>query len=160
MQRASEVRRAGAWNVGEAIDRVALDAVERQRRRVVLTGERGTRFLLDLPHVARLCDGDGLVLEDGAIVRVVGRTESLLEIVGVDPHHLARLAWHLGNRHAEVQIVGERLRIRRDHVLAGMLTGLGARISEVTAPFDPEQGAYGEPGHGRHHGDRDGGHGR
>jgi urease accessory protein len=128
-----------------------LDADERQRRRVTLTGERGTRFLLDLPHATRLHDGDGLVLEDGAIVCVTGRPEPLLEIGAADAHQLARLAWHLGNRHTGVQIAGERLRIRRDHVLAEMLKGLGAVVTEIEAPFEPEAGAY-DGGHGHSHG--------
>jgi urease accessory protein len=155
VQRASEVRRAGEWNVREAVDCVALDADERQRRRGTLLGEDGTRFLLDLPYATMLREGDGLVLDGGAIVRVAGRAEPLLEIAGADAHHLARLAWHLGNRHTDVQIVGDRLRIRRDHVLADMLIGLGARVSEVEAPFDPEQGAYGGHGHAHHHGGHD-----
>ena len=53
---------------------------------------------------------------------------------------LARLAWHLGNRHTDVQMVGERLRIRRDHVLEEMLDGLGAHLTPIEAPFDPEVG--------------------
>jgi urease accessory protein len=86
---------------------------------------------------------DGLVLEDGAIVRVAGKAEPLLEIAAASPHELARLAWHIGNRHAEVQVVGDTLRIRRDPVLEDMLRGLGARLTSLEAPFDPEHGAYG-----------------
>jgi urease accessory protein len=133
------------------IDRVVLDASERHRRRIVLTGEGGTSFLLDLPHAVVLRDGDGLVLEDGAIVRVAGRREPLIEITAESPHQLARLAWHIGNRHTDVEIAGEWLRIRRDHVLEEMLRGLGASLSPVEAPFDPEPGAYGhEHRHSRH----------
>jgi urease accessory protein len=151
MRRASEIRAAGTWNAASAIDRVVLDAAERHRRRIALTGERGTAFLLDLPHATVLKDGDGLVLEDGAIVHVAGKAEPLIEIAAQSPHELARLAWHIGNRHAEMQLVGDRLRIRRDHVLEAMLRGLGARLSSIEAPFEPEHGAYGH-GHGENHG--------
>jgi urease accessory protein len=151
VQRASEIRRAGEWDAGAAVDRVVLDADERQRRRGTLTAENGTRFLLDLPHATMLREGDGLVLEGGAIVCVAGRHEPLLEIAAATPDQLARLAWHLGNRHTDVQIVGERLRIRRDHVLAEMLKGLGAVVTEIEAPFEPEAGAY-DGGHGHSHG--------
>src|SRR5947209_14986730 len=147
MRRAFEIRTAGSWNAATAIDRVVLDADERHRRRVALRGERGTAFLLDLPHATALRDGDGLVLEDGTIVRVAGKPEPLIEIAAASPRELARLAWHIGNRHTDVQVVGERLRIRRDHVLEDMLRGLGARLSPIEAPFDPEPGAY-----GHHHG--------
>jgi urease accessory protein len=150
MQRASEVRAVGTWSAASAIDRVVLDADERHRRRITLTGDRGTTFLLDLPHATALRDGDGLVLEDGSIVRVAGKPEALVEIMATSPHELARLAWHIGNRHTDVQIVGDKLRIRRDHVLEEMLRGLGARLTPLEAPFDPEQGAYGH-GHQHHH---------
>src|SRR5882757_3450296 len=99
MRRASEIRAAGTWNVATAIDRVVLDADERHRRRITLTGEGGIAFLLDLPHAIALKDGDGLVLEDGAIVRVTGKSESLIEVVATNARELARLAWHIGNRH-------------------------------------------------------------
>jgi urease accessory protein len=142
MRRAYSVRQAGQWDSAAAIDRVALDASERHRRRLVLTAERGTTLLLDLPHATALKDGDGLVLDDGALVWVVGKPEPLLEITAANAVELTRLAWHLGNRHTDVQVVGERLRIRRDHVLAAMLERLGARVTEIEAPFDPESGAY------------------
>jgi urease accessory protein len=151
MRRASEVRTAGTWNAATAIDRVVLDAGERHRRRIALTGERGTRFLLDLPRATALRDGDGLVLEDGAIVRVAGKPEPLIEIAAASPRELARLAWHIGNRHTDVQIVGDTLRIRRDHVLEDMVRALGARLTPVEAPFDPEPGAYGHQHHGHEH---------
>ena len=142
MRRACEVRKAGTWNAATAIDAVVLDADERHRRRVTLAGERGTMFLLDLPQARALRDGDGLVLEDGAIVRVAGKPEPLTEIAAASSAELARLAWHIGNRHTDMQVVGERLRIRRDHVLEDMLRGLGAELTPVEAPFDPEPGAY------------------
>ena len=119
-----------------------LDAHERHRRRIALTGEGGTAFLLDLPQATALRDGDGLVLDDGSIVRVVGKPEPLVEIEAPDAAARLRIAWHIGNRHVEVQVVGDKLRIRRDHVLEAMLLGLGATLTPIEAPFDPEQGAY------------------
>jgi urease accessory protein len=146
MKRASQVARAGAWRAADAIDRVVLDADERHRRRVALTGERGTRFLLDLADVTALRDGDGLVLGDGTIIAVVAKPEPLVEIAAQDAAALARLAWHLGNRHTELQVAGDKLRMRRDHVLEDMLAGLGAHLTPTEAPFEPERGAY-EHGH-------------
>ena len=154
MKHAREVRPAGRWDATAAIDSIALDAHERHRRRVVLRCDRGTTFLLDLPQATALRDGDGLVLDDGAIVRIVGAPEPLVDVAAADAHELARLAWHIGNRHIDVQIVGDRLRIRRDHVIEDMLRGLGARLSPLEAPFDPEHGAYEHHhghGHGHHH---------
>jgi urease accessory protein len=142
MKRALHIKKCGDWNAGRFIDRVILAADDRHRRRLVMTGEAGTRFLLDLPQAAMLRDGDGLVLDDGSIVRVVGKPEPLVEIAAASAADRLRIAWHIGNRHIEVQVVGDRLRIRRDHVIEAMLVGLGAHLTAIEAPFDPEQGAY------------------
>ncbi|MGB6536331.1 MAG: urease accessory protein UreE [Xanthobacteraceae bacterium] len=150
MKRACEIKPAGQWNEASAVDSIALDAHERYRRRIVLTGEKGTTFLLDLPHATALRDGDGLLLDDGAIVRVAGRHEALVEVVAANAEELARLAWHLGNRHVEVQIVCDRLRIRHDRVIEAMLRGLGARMTPIKAAFEPEGGAY-DHEHGAFH---------
>src|SRR5215471_14669540 len=123
-------------------DAVVLDFDDRHRRRMVMTGTRGLNFLLDLQNAVALRGGDALVLEDGRLVEVVAAPEPLLEIRGHDPHHLIRLAWHLGNRHLPTQILAKGLRIRRDHVIEAMVKGLGARVIEIEAPFDPEGGAY------------------
>jgi len=149
MKRACAVKPAGEWDEASAVDCLALDAHERHRRRVVLTGEKGTKFLLDLPQATVLRNGDGLLLDDGAIVRVAGRPESLVEITAADARELARLAWHIGNRHVDVQVAGDALRIRRDHVIEDMLRGLGARLQPIEAPFEPEGGAYAHHHHGQ-----------
>ncbi len=150
MKKVVEIKLRGEWT-GSAGDSVVLDAHDRHRRRIVFVGEHGATYLLDLTRPAQLRDGDGLLLDDGSLVRVVGKVEPLLEISACSPQQLARLAWHLGNRHTEVQIVGETLRIRSDHVLEDMLSGLGARLKRVEAIFEPEGGAYDAHGHGLQH---------
>jgi urease accessory protein len=142
VKRALDIRKREDASAARVIDRVVLASDDRHRRRLVMTGEAGTRFLLDLPHAAMLRDGDGLVLDDGSIVRVVGKPEPLVEIAAASEPDRLRIAWHLGNRHVEVQVAGDKLRIRRDHVLEAMLLGLGATLAFVEAPFDPGQGAY------------------
>ena len=131
----------------QRIDRVVLDAGDRNRRRIVLTAEKGTEFLLDFEKPVTLRDGDGLVLDDGSIVLVTGEPEALIEVSAHGPLDIVRLAWHLGNRHTDVQIVGDKIRIRRDHVLEDMLRGLGAQVTPIDAPFDPEAGAPHTHGH-------------
>lgn len=146
MQRVREILPAGSVGTASVYDRVVLDAGDRQRRRAVMTGEKGTTFLLDVEKPVTLRDGDRLVLDDGMIVLVAGRPESLLEISLPHKADLVRLAWHIGNRHTELQIVGDALRIRRDHVLEDMLRGQGAIVKLIDAPFDPENvdGNHGE----------------
>jgi len=167
MIRATGIRAQHRWTEAAA-DTVVLDFDDRHRRRMAMTGTRGLGFLLDLENAVALRGGDALVLDDGRLVEVVAAPEPLIEIRGSDPRHLVRLAWHLGNRHLPTQMLPNGLRIRRDHVIEAMVRGLGARVIEIQAPFDPEGGAYAgsdhahadeshhapAPGHGSHdHGD-------
>jgi urease accessory protein len=157
MLRATEIVLAGLWG-GRAADVVRLDYDGRTRRRIALTGAGGLDFLLDLAKAPLLRSGDGIRLEDGRIVAVEAAPERLLEIACKDERALARIAWHLGNRHLATEI-GERvLIVREDHVIADMARGLGAEVKLVERPFNPEGGAYGHgavqghsPGHDAHH---------
>jgi len=157
MIRAIKVQGQHRWTHAAA-DTVVLDFDDRHRRRMAMTGTRGLEFLLDLENAVALRGGDALVLEDGRLIEVVAAPEPLVEIRGADPPHAVRVAWHLGNRHLPTQIMAKGLRIRRDHVIEAMVKGLGARVIEIEAPFDPEGGAYAEPTHDRddhshdHHG--------
>jgi len=149
MKRIADIKPVNGWNAATAVDVIVLDAQDRHRRRVVFVGEHGATYLLDLAKPVQLHDGDGLLLEDGSIVRVTGKPEPLIEISAESSRELARIAWHIGNRHTEVQLVGDKLRIRRDHVLEDMLRGMGASLTFLQAPFEPESGAY---DHGHRHG--------
>src|SRR5580693_6326774 len=146
MIRATRVQGQHRWTEAPA-DTVVLDFDNRHRRRMAMTGTRGLAFLLDLESAVALRGGDALVLDDGRLIEVVAAPEPLAEIRGADPQHLVRLAWHLGNRHLPTQIFAKGLRIRRDHVIEAMVQGLGARVIEIEAPFDPEGGAYDGGGH-------------
>jgi urease accessory protein len=146
MIRATKVLGQHRWSEAAA-DTVVLDFDDRHRRRMAMTGTRGLQFLLDLENAVALRGGDALVLEDSRLIEVVAAPEPLIEIRGADPQHLVRLAWHLGNRHLPTQIMPKGLRIRRDHVIEAMVQGLGARVIEIEAPFDPEGGAYVGGGH-------------
>lgn len=167
MIRATQVLEPRSFAEAGVIDRVVLDYDDRHRRRLVLEGVDGTEFLLDLPEAVPLVSDCGLQLEDGRVVLVVAAAEPLVEIRTSDPNHMVRVAWHLGNRHLPTQIMGTRLRIRRDHVIEDMVRGLGAKVVPIEAPFDPEGGAYGhgtvtghDHGHAHNHGhDHDHGHG-
>jgi urease accessory protein len=147
---ANKVVHAGHWS-GVATDTVVLAYNDRYRRRLAMKGERGVEFLLDLSETTALRNGDGLVLDDGRMIEVRAKPEPLLVVEAKDAHHLARLAWHLGNRHVLTAIEKNRILIRPDHVLAEMLSGLGATVSAIEAPFDPESGAYDRRSHDHHH---------
>ncbi len=151
--RAGTVLPAGSW-AAAAVDTVLIDFDRRHRRRIQLRTEAGGDLLLDLPQAVRLRDGDGLQLDDGRIVHVKARPEPLLDIHAHDAAGLVRIAWHLGNRHLPVQMLGDHIRIRADHVIEDMVRGLGGHVHAVEAPFDPEAGAY-AGGHHHHHDDDD-----
>ncbi|MCB1333220.1 MAG: urease accessory protein UreE [Roseivivax sp.] len=136
--------RRGDWS-GPA-DFVTLRYDERFLRRKVLTTAGGREFLVDLAHTESLDHGDAFDLGGGHLVEVIAAEEPLLQVTGTD---LARIAWHIGNRHTPCQIESGRLLIQRDHVIADMLRRIGASVAEVSEPFTPEGGAY---GHGRTHG--------
>ncbi|WP_374299331.1 urease accessory protein UreE [Paracoccus sp. (in: a-proteobacteria)] len=120
---------------------IALDYEGRLLRRRKLATGTG-EFLVDLPEVTSLEDGDAFALSDGRRIVVRAKPEPVLIVRG----DLARLAWHIGNRHTPCRIEADRLIIRQDHVLEAMLRHLGAAISRDDLPFRPEGGAY---GHGR-----------
>jgi urease accessory protein len=156
MVRATQVLKAGSWQ-GAPADRVTLSYDERHRRRLVFLAEGGLEFLLDLPRTTVLRGGDGLQLEDGRVILVAAAAEPLLEVTASDAHQLARLAWHIGNRHLPAQMLAGRILIREDSVIEAMLAGLGATVRHVAEPFTPEPGAYDSshsmllaPRHGTH----------
>ncbi len=138
---------------GPFLDEVVLDYEDRHRRRMVMQGRGGHEFLLDLEEVPDLRDGDGILLSSGGTILVRAAPEPLMEIHARNATHLARIAWHIGNRHLAAEISGQVLRIRADHVIAAMVEGLGGHVHGLHAPFNPEGGAYGGgkiEGHAHH----------
>jgi len=123
---------------------LSLTADDRRRVRHRFTSETGAIVHLDLPRGTVLSDGDRLTDETGAIVvEIRARPEPVYTITARSPHHLLRLAYHLGNRHVPVEIGQTYLRLQPDPVLKAMLLQLGAQIEESSLPFSPEVGAYG-----------------
>jgi len=137
---AHSLHRKGSWT--GAYDLVVLSYDERflRRKRLVTVHDEG--FLVSLMETVSVDHGDAFLLVDGRMIEVIAAEEPVLVVTG----DLARLAWHIGNRHTPCQIEPERLLIRHDHVLEAMLRQLGATVTFRMEPFTPEGGAY---GHGR-----------
>ena len=164
MQRATSIVRKAAVKAEKVIDQVSLDHEWRHRRRITLTGEKGTAFLLDLEKTATLNDGDAVKLEDGSLILVKAAPQTLIEIKAENPMRLLKTAWHIGNRHTPAEITADAIYIEEDHVLAEMIRGLGCAMATVSRPFQPERGAYHDHAHGDHshdhgHHDHDHDHG-
>ena len=118
----------------------------RQKSRLATTLADGEPVALMLPRGAVLRGGDCLRADDGRHARIVAADEDVMDACSADANMLARVAYHLGNRHAPVEIGDGFVRFAADTVLATMVEGLGARVAARRAPFEPEVGAYG----GRH----------
>jgi urease accessory protein len=114
----------------------------RQKSRLRTRVEGGEEIGLFLARGTVLRDGDCMQADDGRVVRVAAAEEDLLEARCSDPDSLARAAYHLGNRHTPVQVGAGWLRLAADDVLAAMLRRLGATVTPLRAPFEPEAGAY------------------
>jgi urease accessory protein len=152
MRRVVRVIAAGENDSAPRIDSIVVSGERRRVQTAHLTGVNGTLIGLMLPEPVLLRMGDALELDDGTLVDVVVEPEALIEVRGNDLTHLARLAWHLGDRHVPVQVLTNRLRMRRDAALEAMLGQLGARLTAIDAPFDPEGGAYAAQATDAHHG--------
>lgn len=150
MRRVVDTARAGDWPATDTAERVTLGFDDRVRRRMRLVSDSGGAFLLDLPAVVRLVDGDGLQLNDGAWIGVCAASEHVVEVVCETPDALARIAWHLGNRHVAAQILNHAVRFRHDPVIVEMIEGLGANTTRLMAAFQPEPGAYHRHEHNGH----------
>ncbi|TSA10897.1 MAG: urease accessory protein UreE [Betaproteobacteria bacterium] len=135
--------------VAEPYGELVLPFDLRIRSRLRTRLASGEEAILKTERGAVLRGGDCLRAEDGRVVRIVAGAEKLMHVICADRFELTRAAYHLGNRHVAVEIGDGYLRIAADHVLGEMLLGLGAKVEELEAPFEPESGAYGG-GHGHH----------
>ena len=137
MKRAIEAAPSGAWPETETVGAVTLDYDARHRRRIRMVCDDTEPVLLDLEQAVALRDGDGLRVEGGGWIAVRAAAEDLVEIRAATTQALHRIAWHLGNRHCPAEIRGDRIYMRRDHVIEAMLEGLGAQLAPVIpSPLD------------------------
>ena len=126
---------------------LAFDQRQKSRLRARLAS--GEEVALLLPRGTTLRGGDLVGASDGRIIEVIAEPERVLHIECGTPAALARAAYHLGNRHVPLQVGDGWLRIAADHVLADMLSNLGATVTPIEVPFEPEAGAY-SGGHHHH----------
>lgn len=137
----------------EVHGRLTLPFESRQKSRLRAKLASGEEVLLVLPRGEVLRGGDLVGAADGRTFEIVAQDENVLHVECSTPAALARVAYHLGNRHVPVEVGEGHLRIAADHVLEEMVRRLGASARSMQAPFEPEAGAYGahrhdEMGHG------------
>ena len=157
MPRATRVVPAAERKDAPVADTLILPHAQRQAQKGFLFGIKGTCVELDFAEPVRLRTDDALVLDNGGLVEIVAEPEPLIEARAADLPALARLAWHLGDRHVPVQVLERRLRLKPDPTIETLLQSLGAKVVLIDAPFEPEGGAYdaavGDHGHDHHHHD-------
>ena len=157
MPRATRVvtaaERKNAQGHAPVADTLILPHAQRQAQKGFLFGVKGTCVELDFAEPVRLRTDDALGLDDGGLIEVVAEPEPLVEVRANDLPSLARLAWHLGDRHVPVQVFERKLRLKRDPAIEAMLASLGAKATVLEAPFEPEGGAYEAAAGGHHHDD-------
>ncbi|MCU7371965.1 urease accessory protein UreE [Paucibacter sp. O1-1] len=133
---------------------VELDWDVRQKSRFDATDSQGRHLGVFLPRGTAVRGGDVLVAEDGSLVRVIAAPQAVLEVRACaehgSPFDLLRAAYHLGNRHVQLELQPERLLLEPDHVLADMLRQMHLIVSETHSAFEPEAGAYAAEGHAHH----------
>ena len=134
---------------------VELDWDVRQKSRFDATDSSGRTLGVFLPRGTVVRGGDVLVAEDGSLLRVVAKPQPVLVVRHCSAHgspfDLLRAAYHLGNRHVQLELKPDRLQLEPDHVLADMLRQMHLIVSEEQAAFEPEAGAYAAGGHGHGH---------
>lgn len=128
--------------------RLVLTFEQRQKSRLRVRAESGEEVALVLERGRLRRGGERVTAADGRVFEIVAAPEKLLHI---ESDEIARVAYHLGNRHVPVQVGEGFLRIAEDHVLEEMVKRLGATVTHVEAPFEPEAGAYDGGGHHHHH---------
>jgi urease accessory protein len=159
MPRATRVLHAAERGDRPIADTLILPHAQRQAQKGFLFGVKGTCVELDFPEMVRLRTDDALLLDDGGLVEVVAEPEPLIEARAADLPALARLAWHLGDRHVPVQIFERKLRLKREPAIETLLQSLGAKVVHIDAPFEPEGGAYDAAAGGHDQHDHDHAHG-
>jgi urease accessory protein len=137
LDRVTEILSPGSWPDALTVDRLRLNFEDRLRRRKRHVAIGGRAFLLDLPAARLLGDGEGLRLSSGGVVLIEALAEPLIE-VHANGASLARLAWHLGNRHWPVELGAGFLRLRDEKQTADLLARLGANMVQVQGVFSPE----------------------
>ncbi|MBU1138055.1 MAG: urease accessory protein UreE [Proteobacteria bacterium] len=135
----------------EAPATLTLPWSQRSKSRQRVRLDNGEEAGLFLERGIILRGGDCLATDDNTVVKILAATETVSTVYCQDPLQLARICYHLGNRHVDLEISEHRIRYPHDHVLDAMLQGMGLTAEIEQAPFEPETGAYGE-GHGHSHG--------
>ena len=130
---------------------VCLPIDQRTKSRLKVTLDNGAEAGLFLPRGQILRDGDLLESTDGMVIRVDAAAETVSTVHSSDAHALARVCYHLGNRHVPLQIAATWARYQHDHVLDDMVAGLGLEVTVEQAPFEPEAGAYQSSSHKHNH---------
>ena len=147
--------RLGPIAASQASDTLTLPYELRIRGRLKALSDAGRELGLFLDRGPVLRDGEGLRADSGELVRIQAAVEPVVTARIPAGLPLARLAYHLGNRHVQLALGEDTraspgqgyVRFLPDHVLEELAERLGASLEHHEAAFDPESGAYAHAGH-------------
>jgi len=151
MPLATKILRAGAARSGRVAGTLILNFEQRQTKQGFFFTGTGTCIEFAFEEPPALATDDALVLDDGSLIEVVADAEAIIEARISDPAALARIAWQLGSRHVPVQIFANRLRVRPKAEIEAMLANAGAKLTALTAPFEPDGAMMAGHDHGHDH---------
>ena len=121
-----------------------LSAKERNQLRGKRSTLDGIDVILNLPRGGgRLMPGEVLKSENSQVcVTIAAAKEDLIRISSENRLKLLKAAYHLGNRHVEIELHDKELYLLNDVVMQKMLERQGFLIESFNRPFSPEIGAY------------------
>ena len=121
-----------------------LSAKERTQLRGKRSTQDGSDVILNLPRGGgRLIPGEILKSENSQIfVSIEAANEDVIRISSENRLELLKAAYHLGNRHVEIELHEKELYLLNDAVMKKMLERHGFQIEMIKRPFFPEIGAY------------------
>jgi urease accessory protein len=158
MLKASKIFPRGAGLAPVLVKRastVELDWDVRQKSRFDATDSQGRALGVFLPRGTMVRGNDVLVAEDGSLIRVIAAPQAVIVVKACaehgSPFDLLRAAYHLGNRHVQLELKPDHLKLEPDHVLADMLRSMHLIVTEASEAFEPEGGAYSAGGHEHDH---------
>ena len=123
--------------------KLTLSSTERRIFRGKRLSDCEKELHLQLPREGKLNDGDLLITNQKKIfVKVIAKKEDLIEIRYDKNFELIKVAYHLGNRHVELETYENILFTKCDYLIEELLKNFEVNFVKVKKKFFPETGAF------------------
>ena len=123
--------------------KLTLSSDERRILRCKRLTDCDQEIILQLPRKGKLNDGDILSTNElNFYVEIIAKNENLIKISSNSKIELIKTAYHLGNRHVEVEIEEGILLTKSDYIIKNMLLNFKVDVKNTKKKFFPERGAH------------------